>query len=317
MRTADELLAKMAREQHQVVTAADARGCGLSDSDVSRRCSTGRLVRLYDEVYTFANSAPSFPRDVYAAVAAGGATAFASGATAAKLWRLPGGKEDPVEITCARWRRAHRSGIIVRERIRVLPSDLRVVDGIRVSRPELNLVEVVRVCGVRVGEMYFHEARRRKLVTYESTRDVFLRHARRGMAGIAGTRRILDRYESSGVPAESPREVAMMQAIRAAGLPQPELQLEILDRHRRVVARADAGYRELRIAVDYHSDDWHSTPEQIEADEARRNAMWAAGWVPIVARRNDLNRGGPQFIAALRSAIQLRHDADLGSYLRR
>ena len=93
-------------------------------------------------------------------------------------------------------------------------------------------------------------------------------------------------------------------------------QIEILDSNGRVIARADTGYRELRIAIDYHSDEWHLTREQVSADERRRNALWEAGWIPVVARRDDLATGGREFTGALRGALKLRLLADFPPNLR-
>lgn len=308
MGTNERRLAELAREQHQVFTMESARTCGLTSSQVRNRVDAGDYLRLYRGVYTYASAPASFARSLTAALFAGGPTARATGPTAAHVFALPGGRPDPIEITCRRWRRTQHDdddgGLVVHERIRTRGGDVQVVDGFRVSRPELVVIEVMHRCGALVGERAYHEARRRRLVSHDSMVEVFLGHARRGTPGIARTRALLDRYEDAGAPTESPRETMLLQVLRAAGLPEPVRQLEVRDGLGRLVGRADFGYPDEKVALEYHSRDWHSTPESVEADERRRNAMLAEGWIPVIARRDDLvERRGREVIAALRRVL--------------
>ncbi len=310
MDDADRKLFEVARRQHQVFTTEDAVTCGLNQGQIDTRVEWDLYVPLHRGVFTFGSTPQSFWRDAAAAVAAGGSGAFATGPTAAELWGLPGASPAPIEITCPRWGRARPTGLRVRERIRIAPRDLRMVEGIRCSRPELTVIEVVRVRGATIGERAFHEARRKRLMTYDSMVDVFVRHARRGVPGIGGMRAILDLCSADDRPNESPRETMLLQTLRRAGLPTPDTQVVIRDEWNRFVGRSDFGYSKWRITIEYHSRDWHSTPEEVEADERKRNRYWKAGWIPIVARRDDLtHRRGADFLGALRQAIALREAA--------
>ena len=43
-----------------------------------------------------------------------------------------------------------------------------------------------------------------------------------------------------------------------------------------------------------------------QRDESQRNRYWSAGWIPIIARTDDIYNGGPEFLAAFRSARSMR-----------
>jgi hypothetical protein len=313
----DRKLFELARAQHQVFTTADAASVGISRRRVLQRVEWGLYEQLYDRVYTFGSTPASFHRDLAAAEAAGGPAAFATGPTGAELRGLPGQRQHPLEITCPRWMRARHDGLHVRERIRIHLSDLRVVQGLRVSRPELTIIELARSCGETIADRAFHTARRKRLVTYDSMLETFNRHARRGVPGIAATRRILERYTADDLPTESEMETLVHEALRRANLPDPDTQVVVRDAAGRFVARADFGFRRWRVVLEYHSRTYHTTVEDVEADERKRNQIWMAGWIPIVARYDDLKeRRGADFLGALRSAIDLRNAAD-ASNLRR
>lgn len=47
----------------------------------------------------------------------------------------------------------------------------------------------------------------------------------------------------------------------------------------RFIGRLDLANEELRLAVEYDGDEWHTSPEQIEHDRVRRAAVAEAGWI--------------------------------------
>ena len=86
-------------------------------------------------------------------------------------------------------------------------------------------------------------------------------------------------------------EMRLLQVIRAYGLPEPVTQYEIFD-HGRFVARVDAAYPDLRVALEYESVEWHTGKAALVRDSARRNAVVAAGWLPVAVTVDDLRTGG-------------------------
>jgi hypothetical protein len=66
---------------------------------------------------------------------------------------------------------------------------------------------------------------------------------------------------------------------------------------RRIIDERDP---DLRIALEYESLAWHKGKEALIRDSARRNAVVAAGWLPISVTVEDLRTGGQRVCAQIR-----------------
>ena len=94
------------------------------------------------------------------------------------LYELPGGRDDLVELTCIRWKRTVHPGLIVHESRRLDTRDIQLVDGIPVTTPERVILDIASYFpSDNYLEMVIQAARRKRLVTYTSTKEMFDRHA--------------------------------------------------------------------------------------------------------------------------------------------
>jgi hypothetical protein len=139
------------------------------------------------------------------------------------------------------------------------------------------------------------------LVTQTSVRHTLERLGRQGRNGAGVLRGLLDLHEARLAEPESEMETRVFQILRRNGFPEPVPQYEIRDRGR-FVARVDAAYPELKIAIEYDSDLHHSGREKLARDNERRNRLWAADWFPVTATLDDVRRGAPLLCAAIRGA---------------
>ncbi len=92
----------------------------------------------------------------------------------------------------------------------------------------------------------------------------------------------------------------MRLALHEAGLPEPELQIQLEpgDRHS---PAGDAGYRHERIVIQYDGDHHFSAEQQ--ARDQRRNAQFErAGWTVVMVNRVDL---GENFTGMVRRVMSL------------
>ena len=90
--------------------------------------------------------------------------------------------------------------------------------------------------------------------------------------------------------AESPPESWLRLLMFRGGLPTPELQIEVADESGHVFARADIGYREEKVDIEYDGEEFHGLPWQ-RARDARRDAkLKALGWKVIPRRRGAPSR---------------------------
>lgn len=120
-----------------------------------------------------------------------------------------------------------------------------------------------------------------------------------GRRGIVAVRALLPLADPL---AESPMESEARLVMLDGGLPGPDLQHEILDRHGRLW-RVDFAWPELRIAVEYDSDEWHSGAEALHRDRDRRDALRDAGWLVIVIFADDVRRSPNELVHRLRAEL--------------
>lgn len=89
----------------------------------------------------------------------------------------------------------------------------------------------------------------------------------------------------------------------AAGLPEPEVNVDIVDDHGAWLARGDLVYRRWKILVEYDGWQHERDAEQRQRDHLRREALEAAGWRLIVVTVNDMRQPGT-VVTRVRQAIR-------------
>jgi len=121
-----------------------------------------------------------------------------------------------------------------------------------------------------------------------------------GRRGSVNARKVLDLVDAG---AESPRETWLRLLIVDAGLPRPETQIQIFDERGYLVARADMGWRDMRIVIEYEGDHHRTNQRQFNRDIARIEQMEAAGWIVIRVTAKDRPA---QVLRRIRAAIARR-----------
>jgi very-short-patch-repair endonuclease len=290
----DLAVARTAAACHGIVSLGDARRAGMTKGQIDRRVVRGSWVLVHEGVYRIAGAPISWRSELLAAALAAGKGAAISHRSLAALHEMPGGRRDLVELSCLRWQRTIKPGLVVHESRRLDERDLTTLDGIPVTTPERLVIDLAWCFPrERYLEYVVHAARRKRLITYESMRATFERHARRGLKGIAALRVVLEAWDPASRPTESDMETMLLHMVRDHGLPEPVLQHEIGD------SRADAAYPHAHIAIEYDSKQEHSDEFQIASDARRRNELQANGWVVLSARHADLKCGGDDLAAQI------------------
>jgi very-short-patch-repair endonuclease len=277
-----------------------ALGFGLTRREVDKRLGNA-WKPVYEGVYRVAG-APLTWRGQLRAACWSTSTLSAISHRAAGGWHeLPGGRTDLVELTSIRWLRARETGIVVHESQRLDRRDITTIDGIPVTTPERTILDLASCFPYeRYLEHVVQAARRKRLITYESMRAVFDRHARRGLKGVKALRSVLDGWDPRSAPTESEMETRLLLVVREHGLPEPVLQ------HTVNGYRVDAAYPSARLAIEYDSKQEHSDEFQLAKDARRRNALQVRGWVVLSARHADLSRGGSELCNQVETLLNLR-----------
>jgi hypothetical protein len=294
----DRAIAELAAAQHGVFTDEQAGSVGLARHHRDSRVRAGRWLVVHRGVYRMAGAPESWRGKVLAACWAVHGIAAASHRTAAEIWALPGGRSGDVEITCHRWDRSFVDGLLVHETKLLRPEDLTMVDGVPVTTVEQTILGLAALVTPNVVEMALDRALQRELTT-RTRLDSFIRDkGARGRNGIGVLRELLRQQDPlAGVP-ESAMETKLKQLLRRHGLPAPEFQYVI--RHNgQFVARVDAAYPELRIAIEFDSYEHHTGKRAIVRDNDRRNRLRRIRWQTVTFTAADLSRDGGEAMEAL------------------
>jgi hypothetical protein len=302
----DVELARIVRSTQSIFTAAQAEAVGIRGNGRRYRVRIGHWDQLYSGIYRLAGAPATWRGDVLAACHAGGELTAASHRSAAALWGIAGGREDALEITCSRWRRARQAGLLVHETKLIRSSDLVQVDGIPVTSVARTLLDLGAVCTPTVVEIALEAALRRNLVMLTDLTATLRELGRRGRDGCGVLRSILDERAPHEATPESDMETFLRRVLLRHGLPAPVPQY-VVRYHGRFVARVDFAYPEERIAVEYESYEHHTGKVALVRDSARRNQLIAADWTVVTATMRDLRAGGHELAATIRSRFGVKN----------
>jgi hypothetical protein len=297
--TLDRALAATAERQHGVFAVEHLDALGFTRHQRQSRVERGLWLALYAGVYRMAGAPVTWRGDLLGAVLAGGPQAVASHRSGSCVWGVDGGDRRLQEILCPRWRRDQHPGLIVHESKVLDARDVTVIDAIPVTTIERTLLDLGAVRHPLTVERAVETALRMELTTLPALRSTVRRLGRRGRNGAGVLRRILDERDPQRRLTESTMEMRMLQVLRANGLPLPVVQFEIWYQGR-FIARVDAAYPDLRIALEYESFEWHMGKAAHIRDNARRNAIVGAHWAPISVTWEDLRTGGARVCDEIR-----------------
>ena len=301
--TPDQALAAVAERQHGVFAVPHLDALGFTRHQRQSRVERGLWIALFTGVYRMAGAPISWRGDLLGAVFAGGPHGVASHRSGACVWGVDGGDRHLQEVLCPRWRRDQHPGLIVHESKALDVRDVTVIDAIPVTTIERTLLDLGAVRHPLTVERAVETALRMQLTTLPALRATVRRLGRQGRNGAGVLRRILDERDPDQRLTESAMEMRMRQVLRANGLPLPVVQFEIWYQGR-FVARVDAAYPDLRIALEYESFEWHMGKAAHIRDNARRNAIVGANWAPISVTWEDLRSGGQQVCTEIIRARQ-------------
>lgn len=280
-----EPLLRHAARHHGVVDARTAAGLGVSTAVLGTAVRHGVLRPASRGVYVAAGAPWSWQQDVaIATVALGG---VASHRCAARLHRLDGFGDAPVELTLPRsGTRRHLDGVVVHWS-RALPVDMTtMVDGIRVTSLARTLVDLGTVVDDDKVEQALDDALRQGFNLRWIT-ETLSHCVRPGPTGCGALIRVLSRPDRNGPLPDSRFERLAERVSALAGLPPAQRQHRVLV-DGRLLAVVDVAWPELRIGLEADSEMWHWGPRRGRAARVRHNRLTAQGWEMIYASWQDV-----------------------------
>lgn len=271
-------------------TLDEARAAGITLSALRGRA----WKRLAAELYCWTGSEPD-RWHVLAAVRRRlpSSTAFA-GKTAAWMLGLDFEPIDPVEV------------------IAPLDSALRSQSGVVVRRGGIDSRDLMGVRGLQATtlnrtlfDMCAHESPVEALVAIDMaiqrgfTDSIALTRYAAESSGRAGAARL--RFLASlGEPAESPMETRLRWLLIQAGLPRPQVQVDVRDSTGRFLGRADLFYRSASLIIEF---DGGNHRERLVADDRRQNLLMNAGYRLLRFTGADVFGRAEVVVAQVRGAL--------------
>jgi len=291
----DVAIQVLAAKRYGVVTREELLRLGSSVDQIKRRLEAGLLVRLQPGVYAVPGATACFEQRVLAACLSAGEGAAASHRSAARLWGLRGAATQRIEITVPSASRPRlHVGAVHRSRI-LAPVDVRMRDGIPVTRPERTLIDVAAVVPRNVAAGMLEGAVHLGLTTTEHIWRYLSRYGGPGCRGAGVIRSVLGERGPAARPTESGLEDLALRVLMRSGAPPPVRQHVIVVRGRPGI-RVDIAYPPERLALEVDSAMWHCDSESYRRDRAKWNLLTALGWTLFILTDFDLHER-PEVVA--------------------
>jgi len=259
----DHAVARIAAEQHGLITTEQLLRCGLTRRAIARRVEAGRLFRVHVGVYAVGVPVCTAAARWHAAVlATGGVLSHGSGGALLGFARAPVRPHVTVERA---WRNPRPGLVVHATRCGLDPRDVTEVDGIPVFTAPRCLLDRAAQLGPRALDRELAAARALGLAPTERVLDVVGRHPRRA-GGPALAAAVLGPFTRSEL------EVRFLALLRAHGLPLPECNVPLLG------SEADCVWADRRLIVELDGRATHGVTAQLARDARRDEVHVAAGW---------------------------------------
>lgn len=272
-----EVIDHLAQAQHGLVTSDQAIR-SLGPGRKGRWVAQGRLISVQPSVFRVVGAPQSWHQAVLAAALA--TDGVISHRSAAELWGLiqPAGY---VEVsTLPSHKTALRPPGILHRIADLDPAASVERHGLRVTDPVRTVIDL----GLVLPKWSVRDALSRGLTTrllgieeVDRLRDAL---SRRGRNGTGVMREVLEERLLTASTEESVLEARFVDLVRLHDLPLPTFQHEVWHAGR-FMARLDAAYPDLLLAIEIDGFSAHSSPDAFQRDRTRQNRLVALGWTVL------------------------------------
>jgi hypothetical protein len=303
----DTHLAALAERQHGLITTQQAASIGVGPSSIRYRVRKGRWRPLGDGVYAISGAPPTWEQAVMAAVLSCRPWAAASHRTAAYLWGLIDRRPEAIEIVVPRDRRRRRS-IVVHQSRDLSAEHITRHRHVPVTTPVRTFVDIGCEAGRRVTEDVLDGSLRRGLFTLDDAGELITRLGRRGRNGVGVAREIVAGRLTLDAVGDSWLENRFLRIVRAAGLPDPVPQFDVIAGGQ-FVCRTDFAWPNVAplVTAELDSERHHLDRTTFRRDRQKDRALRQLGIVALRFTAWEL-RFEPDRVAADLAALLVLGD---------
>lgn len=295
----ERAIAQHAGRQHGVVTRRQLLELGLGPGAVDHRIRKAWLHVVHRGVYLVGHASLTTRGREIAAIRASGPTAVLSHRGATSFWELlpylP--TSVAVSVTVTNRNIESKPGIAV-HRARSLPRrDWVIRDAIPVTTPARTILDLAAEAEGHELERALAEAQGRRLVSEHQLSDQIERNP--GRTGTRALRRLLE-VDGGPAPTRSEAERRMLELLRAAGLPRPQVNARV-GRY-----EVDFLWSDERLVVEVDGYRFHSSRPDFELDRARDAELAARGYAVIRVTWRQLTAAREAVAARIAAALAHR-----------
>ena len=190
--------------------------------------------------------------------------------------RMPHGfRDEKLHVTAVGGGRAPRVANVVGHRAKSSPTTNATPGGLRASTPVETWLDLGATLSIRdlvvMGDGLV--SKKRPAATMDQ-----LRRAVASRSGRRGYRALSEALQFIRPMVDSARETLLRLMILDAGLPEPEIDVAILNRFGAEIAHADLGYREYRVLIEYDGGQHRVDPWQFSVDIERLDNLMEENW---------------------------------------
>jgi very-short-patch-repair endonuclease len=264
----DRVIAEIAARQYGVVSRTQLVAAGIGAGAIHTRLAGHRLHRIHRGVYAVGHPALMPLAPEMAAVLACGEKAAISHRSAAVLWRLLRPTDEPIDVTLGTGSSRSRPRLRVHRSKRLASWELRHLEQLPVTAPARTLIDLADIASDRDLKRATDEALTRRLLNAGRLLGEMDRY--RGRRGVGRLRALLERGDPPAIT-RSEAEERFLALVRAAGLPAPEVNVQI---HGHEV---DFLWRDEGLVVEVDGFQFHSTRAAFERDRQRDAELQSTG----------------------------------------
>lgn len=294
---ADLALARLAREQNDVVSAQQLRALGLTSGAVTTRVRRGQLHRIHRGVYAVGSGALSIRGAFTAAVLTCGHDAVLAHHAAGSWHEMRPWAPRSIDVIVRRGGgRRQRPGIRLHHPRWLDPRDVWRRDNILVTSPARTVLDLAGELPAKALRRMVRQSLADGRVSIRQLVEILDRSRRH--PGAAALRAVVaDGY----VPTRSELEDRALDLFAAAGMTAPEVNAPLVLEGRRILP--DLLWRERNIVVELDGAAWHADPLSRVDDADRQALLEAHGYRVLRVSWRQLVDHPSQTIARIRSAL--------------
>jgi len=309
--TANEIMLRLAEEQHGVVSRRQLIELGVSGALVDQRVEARRLVAVFAGVYGVGHGILSHRGWWSAALLSGGPGSVLSHTSAAACWGLirprhrveiiRGFNREPVGSVNGPRRTPNRSLLVV-HRTRVLPGrDLTDHGGFPLTTVPRTILNLAASFNLERLSSVVADAERMGLVDWNELAAIS--HRGPGWKGIGKLREIVREWDPAAGATRSELERRFLGFCRAHDVPPPSVNTRVEG------LEVDCAWLEKRLIVELDGFRFHSDRRSFESDRRRDTILANAGYEVRRVTHAQL-KDDPQFVLTevLGRLMTSRHD---------